>query len=165
MDYGDADMGEYSFRGRIASVVLVVGLAYALTISGGCKRKDQPEDAQQSVRDQGTEQGSTSEVVADHGTSVKHDLRILYVGLPDTDRQKDFIRFLSRHFKQVDTADYNTFEEDQAKDCDVVILDKDGIEWKSLDIKVSSQYSRATISIGVPGAFWCSGLGLKTGYM
>ena len=158
-------MGEYSFRGRIASVVLVVGLAYALTISGGCKQKDQPGDAQQSVGDQETEQGSTSEVVAGHGTSVKHDLRILYVGLPDTDRQKDFIRFLSQHFKQVDTADYNTFEEDQAKDCDVVILDKDGIEWKPLDIKVSSQYSRATISIGVPGAFWCSGLGLKTGYM
>ena len=158
-------MGEYGLRGRLASVVLVVGLAYALTISGGCKRKHQPEDTQQSMVDQGTEQRSTSDVVADHGTSVKHDLRILYVGLPDTDRQKDFVRFLSQHFKQVNAADYNTFEEDQAKDCDVVILDKDGIEWKPMDIKVSSQYSRATISIGVPGAFWCSGLGLKTGYM
>lgn len=164
-------MGEYSLRVRLASVVLVVGLAYALTISGGCKRKGPPEDAQQAVVDQGAEQGSTSEVVADHGTSVKHDLRILYVGLPDTERQKDFVSFLSRNFTEVKTADLYAFKEEQTKDSDVVILDKDGIQWGSrggkplTDLKVSNQYSRSTISLGIPGAFWTDRMRLKTGYM
>ncbi len=164
-------MGEYSLRGRLASVVLVVGLAYALTISGGCKQKVPPGDAQQSVVDQETEPGSTSEVVADRGTSVKHDLRILYVGLPNTERQKDFVSFLSMNFTEVKTADLYAFKEEQTKDSDVVILDKDGIQWGSRggkplsDLKVSDQYSRSTISLGIPGAFWTDRMRLKTGYM
>ena len=97
--------------------------------------------------------------------SEKSDLRILYVGLPDTERQKDFVTFLGKHFKQVDTADYNAFDEEQTKDYDVAILDKDGIEWAALDINVSREYSRATVSIGVPGAFWIRRVSRKMGYM
>ena len=67
--------------------------------------------------------------------------------------------------KQVDTADYNAFDEEQTKDYDVAILDKDGIEWASLDINVSREYSRATVSIGVPGAFWIRRVSRKMGYM
>lgn len=95
----------------------------------------------------------------------KIPLRVLYVGLPGTERQKDFVTFLGKHFKQVETADYNTFKEEQTKDCDVAIFDKDGLEWKPLKISVSSGYSRATMSLGVPGAFWLRSVSRKMGYM
>ena len=98
-------------------------------------------------------------------TGEKIPLKILYVGLPDTERQKDFVEFLSGYFTEVKTADYNNCKEEQTEDSDVVIFDKDGIEWKSLDIKVSEKYDKATIAVGVPGAFWNDRMGLKTGYM
>ncbi len=87
------------------------------------------------------------------------------MGLPDTERQKDFVTFLSGHFEQVDTADYFAFTEEQTRDCDVAIFDKDGLEWKSLDINVSGGYSRATVSLGVPGAFWIRRVSSRMGYM
>lgn len=117
---------------------------------------EQADDAQQAA---------ASETIANLDVSEKSDLRILYVGLPDTDRQKDFVTFLGKYFKQVDTADYHAFTEEQTKDCDVAIFDKDGIEWKALDINVSDKYSRATVSIGVPGAFWVERVSRKMGYM
>ncbi|MHC4557915.1 MAG: hypothetical protein ACYTFW_17030 [Planctomycetota bacterium] len=146
-------MDKHTVRDRVLLVVLTLWLVHALAIISGCKKKDQPEDVQQAV--------GPDKI----GTTEKFGLRILYVGLPDTERQKDFVEFLRKHFKQVDTADYNTFREEQTKDCDVAIFDKDGLEWKPLDINVSSQYSRATVSIGVPGAFWCRRVSSKMGYM
>ncbi len=158
-------MVKCNVKDRIILVSLTLWFVLALAISGGCKKKDQPEDNQQAAEHQKTEHISASEKIKQAGTSEKLDLRILYVGLPGTERQKDFVEFLSQHFRQVDTADYNTFKEEQTKDCDVAIFDKDGLEWKSLDIEVSGQYSRATISIGVPGAFWCRRVSSKMGYM
>ncbi|MHC4241040.1 MAG: hypothetical protein ACYSU4_01470 [Planctomycetota bacterium] len=120
------------------------------------KKIDQADDAQQAA---------ASEAIENIDVSEKSDLRILYVGLPDTERQKDFVAFLGKHFKQVDTADYYAFTEEQTKDCDVAIFDKDGIEWAPLEIDVSDRYSRATVSIGVPGAFWVEKVSRKMGYM
>lgn len=120
------------------------------------KKIDQADDAQLAA---------ASDAIENVGVSRKLDLRVLYVGLQDTERQKDFVTFLGKHFKQVDTADYYTFEEEQTKDYDVAILDKDGIEWAALDIDVSHEYSRATVSIGVPGAFWIRRVSRKMGYM
>lgn len=146
-------MNKHTIRNRVLLVALTLWLVHALAITSGCKKKDQPEDVQQAV---GSEKIDTT---------GKFGLRILYVGLPDTERQRDFVEFLRKHFKQVDTADYNTFREEQTRDCDVAIFDKDGLEWKPLDINVSSQYSRATVSISVPGAFWCRKVSSKMGYM
>lgn len=140
-------MTKFTVTSRIVFMALALWPVFTLVIVSGCKDKDQPEDTQQA------------------GTSQNLDLRVLYVGLPDTERQTDFVEFLRQHFRQVDTADYNTFKEEQTKDCDVAIFDKDGLEWKSLDIRVSSQYSRSTISIGVPGAFWCRTVSSRMGYM
>ena len=104
-------------------------------------------------------------------TDEEIPLRILYVGMPDTERQKDFVTFLSQNFTEVKTADLYTFREEQTKDCDVAILDKDGIQWGSeggrplMNFKVSKQYSRPTLSLGIPGAFWTDRMRLKTGYM
>ncbi len=158
-------MIKFTMTSRIVFVALILWLVCTLAILSGCKDKDQPEDTQQAAETQKTEHISASEKIKQAGTSEKLDLRILYVGLPGTERRKDFVEFLRQHFWQVDTADYNTFKEEQTKDCDVAIFDKDGLEWKSLDIEVSGQYSRATISIGVPGAFWCRRVSSKMGYM
>ncbi|MDE2505618.1 MAG: hypothetical protein KGM43_00255 [Planctomycetota bacterium] len=50
-------------------------------------------------------------------------LKILYAGHPGTPRERDFATFLKRHFAQVETADFRTFDEPQAQGRDVVILD------------------------------------------
>jgi hypothetical protein len=75
------------------------------------------------------------------------------------------------NFKEVKTIDLYAFKEEQTNDSDVVILDKDGIQWGNdggrplMDLQVSAQYSRPTLSLGIPGAFWTDRMRLKTGYM
>ena len=150
---------------------LTIVLVCALAILPGCKKKEQPEDVEpvnvtDSIQDMPEPVQAVQEDIAE-----KINLRILYVGLSNTDRQKDFISFLSENFKEVKTIDLWSFKEEQTEDSDVVILDKDGIQWGSeggkplWDLKVSKQYSRPTISLGIPGAFWTDQMGLKTGYM
>lgn len=100
----------------------------------------------------------------------KISLRILYVGMPDTDRQKDFVSFLSNHFTQVKSVDVMSFKEEQAAGSDVVILDKDGIQWGSRggnplsNLRLPKSYNRATLALGIPGAFLYDRMGLKPGY-
>lgn len=100
----------------------------------------------------------------------KISLRILYAGMPGTDRQKDFVSFLGKHFVSVKAVDVGSFTEAQAKDSDVVILDKDGIQWGSrggnplTDLKLPETYSRATLALGIPGAFLLDRMRLKPGY-
>lgn len=95
----------------------------------------------------------------------KFALKILYAGLADTDRAKDFMDFLDDHFEQVIFTDYNRFSEKAVKDYDVVILDHDGTETQAPVPTISDIYSRATVTMGVPGADICSRLSLKTGYL
>lgn len=102
----------------------------------------------------------------------KLSLRILYAGMPNTARQKDFVSFLAKHFASVKTVDVLTFTEAQAEDSDVVILDKDGIQWASrggnplsdLGKKLPETYSRATLALGIPGSFLLDRMRLKPGY-
>ena len=145
-----------------------VGLLLAMALCFGCG-ENQPSSQQRLVESKRAIETAVEPApepeVQPPGLSGKIPLRILYVGLPETERQEDFVTFLSGHFEQVDTADYNAFTEEQTKDCDVAIFDKDGLEWKSLDIAVSSGYSRATVSLGVPGAFWIRRVSSRMGYM
>ena len=100
----------------------------------------------------------------------KIPLRILYAGMPNTTRQQDFVSFLGEHFSTVKTVDVLTFTEAQAEDSDVVILDKDGIQWGSrggdplTDLKLPETYSRATLALGIPGSFLLDRMRLKPGY-
>lgn len=100
----------------------------------------------------------------------KIDLRILYAGMPGTARQKDFVSFLSKHFVAVKSVDFSTFTEEQAAGSDVVILDKDGIQWASRggnplsNLRLPETYTRATLSLGIPGSFLYDRMGLKPGY-
>ena len=137
----------------ILSVVLVFLLALVLIVFVGCK-KDQPHEAQQAIESQKT-----------YTSSEKVDLRILYAGLPNTDRSKDFVDFLTKYFQQVETTDYNTFRGSHTADFDVAIIDHDGADTRAPRPNISRQYARATVTVGVPGAFICSQLSLKTGYL
>ncbi|MBN1361988.1 MAG: hypothetical protein JW993_15440 [Sedimentisphaerales bacterium] len=100
----------------------------------------------------------------------KIELRVLYAGMSGTARQEDFVAFLSKYFVEVKTVDFRSFTEQQASGSDVVILDKDGIQWANRggnplsDIKLSKDYSRATLALGIPGAFLYSRMGLKPAY-
>jgi hypothetical protein len=150
---------------KIVLLALAICLFFTLTISSGCKKKEQSEEARQDIPAEEITPTSTPEQVVQIGPSGKIDLRILYAGLPDTDRAKDFVDFLSKHFKQVETTDYNTFTGNEAADFDVAIIDHNGVAFRSPQPKISPQYNRATVTMGVPGAFICSRLSLKTGYL
>jgi len=153
-------------RNRIISFALLTfWLFLIMTILVGCKRKEQPEDAEQAVSADGLRDKPTPEKVVEAGTAGKIDLRILYAGLPNTDRSKDFVDFLTKHFEYVETADYNTFTGDETAGFDVAIVDYDGVEFRAPLPNISRQYARATVTMGVPGAFICSRLSLKTGYL
>ena len=102
---------------------------------------------------------------AETDASGKFNIKILYAGLPKTDRAKDFMDFLGKHFKEVTFTDYNSFDEKESTDFDVLIIDHDGKEFDAPTPKISRQYSRATVTMGVPGADISSRLKLKTAYL
>ncbi|GAG08059.1 unnamed protein product [marine sediment metagenome] len=136
--------------------MLTIWFVSTLTILTGCKKKEQPEEARQVAPTEETKRVSASE---------KIELRILYASLPNTERSKDFVDFLSKHFERVETTDYNTFFHtgDQSADFDVTIIDHDGLsEAHGPDIR---SYSHAAITVGVPGAYISDRLGLKTAYL
>jgi outer membrane lipoprotein-sorting protein len=119
----------------------------------------------QSSASEETEHLYQPEIVDPNRASIKINLRILYAGLLGTDRAKDFIGFLSEHFEKVETTDYNTFTGNESIDFDVAIIDYDGKDTSAPRSNISRQYTRATVTMGVPGAFLCSRLSLKTGYL
>lgn len=95
----------------------------------------------------------------------KTDLRILYVGHPASEREKDFVRFLTDHFRKVRTDDLAKFKEKQTEGFDVIILDYDGDGFKAPRPRLSSEYTRPTVTVGVAGALICDNMSLKTGYL
>ena len=156
-------MIKYTFRKTIVlSVLLTFFFVLTTIILVGCKRKEKPEPAQQAVESRQTRQVSDSQKT---DTSGKIGLRILYAGLPNTERAKDFVDFLTRHFQQVETTDYNTFTGSHTADYEVAIIDHDGADTSAPRLRFSRQYARATVTVGVPGAFLCDSLSLKTGYL
>ena len=96
--------------------------------------------------------------------SKKSDLTILYAGHPDSAREKDFVQFLGKHFTEVKTGDLAKFTEEQAEGFDVVILDYDGDGFKAPRPRLSRQYTRSTITVGVVGGLFSSSMRLRTGY-
>jgi hypothetical protein len=154
-------MTKCTAKNGIFLLALSLWLAFAVAISGAYKKKEQPEEARQAVPAEETQQVSTSE----KDVSEKIGLRILYAGLPNTERSKDFVEFLTRHFKQVETTDYNTFVESKTAGFDVAIIDYDGQDTRAPLPSISREYSRATITVGSPGAKLGNRLSLKTGYL
>ena len=95
----------------------------------------------------------------------KIPLRILYAGHPGSPRERDFTEFLGKYFAQVTTRELAKFDAAQAKDADVVVMDYDGDGFKAPQPELPEGYARPTVTVGVPGAFLCSHLRLKTGYL
>ncbi len=143
-------------------------LAAAITLTG-C-RKSQPDETEQAAQRAKTENETAAltpkaenEVRALPGGAI--DLKVLYAGRPGSDRQKDFVAFLSKHFAQVTTGDLAEFNGSQAEAVDVVIFDYDGKSSEAPMPDISDDYSAPTITLGVVGANISSELGLATGYM
>ena len=95
----------------------------------------------------------------------KKPQRLLYVGLLDTPRARDFMAFLPQHFPHVATATYHGFSEAQAEGFDVTLVDYDGTDTSAPNPDISPAFSQPLMTLGVPGADFCSRLRLKTGYL
>jgi hypothetical protein len=107
----------------------------------------------------------SSSASAQSTSGQKVDAKILYVGHPGSDREKEFVDFLGQHFQEVKATDLTRFGEPQAQGFDVVLLDYDGDGFKAPRPALSSNYRKATVTIGVMGGLLSGQLGLKTGYM
>lgn len=105
---------------RYIAVILLLGILIALQVF----KKKEPQPAQDETQN-ALVKSDTQQVIA----GDKIPLKILYVGLPNTERQKDFVSFLSENFQEAKTADLYAFKEEQTNNSDVIILDKDGIQW------------------------------------
>jgi hypothetical protein len=150
-------MVKYAKENRIVPKALGLCLCVILSISSGCKKKEQSNETGLEVATEEKNHTSSSEQMAWVGASEKIDLRILYIGLPETDRGKDFVNFLKKHFKRFETIDRKAFHEDKTAEFDVIVLDE--------NIKISREYSRPTVTIGISGSKICDRLALKTGYL
>jgi hypothetical protein len=110
--------------------------------------------------------GSCAALVAAEEIAVrKMEQKLLYAGHPGTQREREFLDFLAQHFAQVQATDLASFTPEAAAASDVVLMDYDGDGFKSPRPKLGDSYTRATVTIGVTGAFICDQLRLKTGYM
>ena len=130
--------------------------------------------------------GSQAQPSSALATSEISKLRILYVGHPGSDREKEFVQFLGQHFATVKTADLNAFvqsgfKNQDAEGFDVTIFDYDGDGFKAprpmiwprfLDEDVKSPrtmagpwFTRPLITVGVAGGLMCDRWELKTGYL
>ena len=140
---------------KTALYLLILAAAITLT---GC-RKSQPNETEQTAQTPNT----SNEVPALPGGAI--DLKVLYAGRPGSDRQKDFVAFLSKHFKQVTTGDLAEFNGSQAEAVDVVIFDYEGESSEAPMPDISDDYSASTITLSVVGANISTELGLATAYM
>jgi len=100
----------------------------------------------------------------------KIGLRVLYVGYPGMEREKDFVGFLEKHFTKLGKADLDKIEPKDAEGFDVVVLDYGELIIKgnaivSPRVVFGREYSRPVLTIGAAGALVCDSLGLKTGYL
>lgn len=143
-------------------------LFVAMMIINGCKEKGQSQVAQDTNDSQTATEVTTSESSGPAETiaiSEKIKLKILYAGLLGTERAKDFTDFFNRYFEQVDSIDLYKFTESLAADFDVAVIDHNGVGFNVKLPAIPPDYSRATVTMGVPGAFICSRLSLKTSYL
>lgn len=147
-------MAIWNMRNRIffsLALILLLLLTQAIFIS--CKKKDLPQDKQPPAK----------QIESDKLEKI--DLRILYAGHPESEREKDFVNFLTNHFKQVDTCDLKSLSESHASNFDVSILDYDINCFKAPRPVITKSFSRPIVTVGVAGALMCSSWNLKTGYL
>jgi hypothetical protein len=96
---------------------------------------------------------------------MNRSLKILYAGRPGSDREKDFVAFLKKHFDMVRTGNLETFQEADAQGFDVTLLDWDFNVFEGPCPALSEDFSRPVITLGVHGSMLCSRWRLKTTYL
>lgn len=153
-------------RNRFTSIALCVSLFAAMLLNlSGCKKKDQAKDVQGQEQVERIQDNAVAEQNELVGPDGKIKLRILCTTSPKEGRTDDFVQFLSKHFVKVATTDYESFREELAKDFDVVIIDYGAERPGTPTPQLSPTYSRATVTMGVPGSMVCRKLNLKPGYL
>jgi hypothetical protein len=107
-------------------------------------------------------------------------LKVLYAGNLESARAKDFTAFLEKHFAKVTAADLAKFQEADAKDQDVVVIDWTSIYPRDKSGKIdnaagqmsmppapqlSLAYARPTVLIGAAGGQLAGSLQLKINWL
>jgi hypothetical protein len=98
-------------------------------------------------------------------SQVNRSLKILYAGRPGSDREKDFVGFLKKHFDVVQAGNLQTFTEADTQSFDVTLLDWDWNDLQGPKPTVSEGFSRPVVTLGVPGGLICRQWRLKPGYL
>jgi hypothetical protein len=96
---------------------------------------------------------------------LDRSLKILYAGRPGSDREKDFVGFLQKHFALVRTGNLETFQEADTQGFAVTLLDWDFGVFEGPCPVLSEAFSRPVITLGVHGSMMCSRWRLKTTYL
>ncbi len=133
-------LGKQTLKGKSGCTVLTLCCVLVMIFAFGCRKKEPPQGRGREPSTETTKPAPAAERVYQADTGEKINLRILYAGVPNSDRAKDFTEFLARHFEQVETTDYNNFKENQTTGFDVIILDYDGVGFSA-----PGQTSRASI--------------------
>jgi len=98
---------------------------------------------------------------------VNHSLKVLYVGRPGSDREKDFVGFLKRHFDVVQTGNLQAFKEIDTQSFDVMLVDWDppgGFDIDRFRLPLPPTFSRPVVTFGIPGGRICMRWRLKMAY-
>ena len=103
--------------------------------------------------------------LTDANSPWDRSLKVLYAGRPDSDREKDFVAFLKKHFDVVRTGNARTFREADTQGFDVTLIDGDWTGFHEPRPEVSESFARPVMTLGAPGALLCSSWRLKTGYL
>ena len=149
----------------VAMSALLLGLA-------GCAKQspssqEQPAESSAVAVSTQAANGSPSRLAATHPKpeAWKRPSRLLYVGLLDTDRARDTLAFLRKHFETVETKAWASFRDADTEGYDVTLLDYDGADTRAPMPSITRAVTRPIMTLGVPGGDLCSRLGLKTGYL
>jgi len=143
--------------------VLAALILLALAALPGCKKQGEPVEPAPAPSEPNAQMPAVETEAVD--ADADKDFRILYAGHPGSEREGDFIQFLRRHFGTVETGDLEKFAEAQCDGFDVTILDYDGEGFEAPRPRISEQFSRPLVTVGVPGGLMCSQWRLKTGYL
>jgi CheY-like chemotaxis protein len=159
-------MNRIRTRKHLASIVAGISLPVLMAVSL-CGGKE--EDASQDTREQAAVELVEKTAAVQQNELIDSDgkikLRILCTTSPKEGRTADFVSFLSRHFVKVETTDYKSFREELADDFDVVIIDYGMTRPGTPTPELTSEYSRATVTLGVAGSMVCRRLRLKPDYL
>jgi len=75
-------------------------------------------------------------------------LKVLYAGNSGSDRAKDFVSFLEKHFAKVGSVDFGKFQEADAKDYNVVLFDWTSIYPRDKEGKINNSLGSITMPPG-----------------